>query len=596
MRQRLIYLVKTYLLTILLFVIAKIAFMLLNHDGHSFTVKDMVDVIWHGLTLDLSTSLYLLIIPFLVTIVSIWWESKLLIKILRFYYSIIAFALILAFVTDTSLYPFWGFKLDATCLQYLETPAEAKASVSGLYMAIRIIILMIGTVLIYRLYKSIPYETKLPSHKSAVLIGDLVLIPLFIIGIRGGLGESTTNIGQVYYSQDQFLNHSAVNPVFSFLYSLSHTMGNIDQYQFMDDNECNTLTNTVYTTESLLTDTLLTTSRPNVVVILLESCGEQFRNVMPYLQKLKREGIWFSNCFANSWRTDRGTIATLSGYPSFPSLSVMKMPQKSRTLPSIARSLQKEGYKTSYLYGGDINFTNMRGYLISTGWEQLRWKDDYSKEEQGTAQWGIRDDITFGTLLHMIKETPTPYLIGYSTLSSHEPWDVPTKKHADEVQNAFAYLDDCLENFIESLRQTPEWDHLLVIMVADHGVNHHDIDQSKPLLKNHIPMLWVGGAVREPRIIEHICNQTDLAATLLGQMQLSHDDFAFSRDITSSTYHYPTAVNNYNNAQLLIDSTGYILYDFDARQFSIKQSSDADRLQRLNQAILQRTTNDLKVR
>ena len=186
MRQRLIYLVKTYLLTILLFVIAKIAFMLLNHDGHSFTVKDMVDVIWHGLTLDLSTSLYLLIIPFLVTIVSIWRESKLLIKILRFYYSIIAFALILAFVTDTSLYPFWGFKLDATCLQYLETPAEAKASVSGLYMAIRIIILMIGTVLIYRLYKSIPYETKLPNHKSAVLIGDLVLIPLFIIGIRGG--------------------------------------------------------------------------------------------------------------------------------------------------------------------------------------------------------------------------------------------------------------------------------------------------------------------------------------------------------------------------------------------------------------------------
>ena len=173
---------------------------------------------------------------------------------------------------------------------------------------------------------------------------------------------------------------------------------------------------------------------------------------------------------------------------------------------------------------------------------------------------------------------------------------MPTKKHTDEVQNAFAYLDDCLENFIESLRQTPAWDHLLVIMVADHGVNHHDIDQSKPLLKNHIPMLWVGGAVREPRIIGHICNQTDLAATLLGQMQLSHDDFAFSRDIMSSTYHYPTAVNNYNNAQLLIDSTGYILYDFDARQFSIRQSSDADRLQRLNQAILQRTTNDLKVR
>lgn len=70
MRQRLLYLCKFFLITVMLFIMAKIAFMLLDHEGHTFTVSDMFDVIWHGLTLDLSTALYILIVPFLVTLVS----------------------------------------------------------------------------------------------------------------------------------------------------------------------------------------------------------------------------------------------------------------------------------------------------------------------------------------------------------------------------------------------------------------------------------------------------------------------------------------------------------------------------------------------
>ena len=594
MKNRLWYLVKTYLLTILLFVVAKVAFMLLNHEGHSLTATDMMEVIWNGLSLDLSTALYFIIVPFLLTVISLWvtvpkW-------VYHTYYALIAVAFALAFVADTSLYPFWGFKLDASCLSYLETPTEAMASVTTGYLVWRVILVTLLALLIYFLYSRLRLPKPASQHRFVLSLLALLCIPLLVIGIRGGFGESTTNIGQVYYSQNQFLNHSAVNPVFSFLYSLSHTMGDVDQYQFMDEDESTALTEHVYTTESIQTDTLLNTDRPNVIIILLESAGEQFASAMPYLQRLKKEGICFANCYANSWRTDRGTLCTLSGYPSFPSLSVMKMPEKSRTLPSIASSLQQVGYETSYLYGGDINFTNMRSYLVSTGWEQLVSMDDFTALERRSAKWGVRDDITFERLSDMIQKAQAPFLIGYSTLSSHEPWDVPIKQHPDEKQNAFAYLDHCLRNFIEPLKKTAVWQDMLIIMLADHGINNGDIDQSKPLQKNHIPMLWVGGAVKEPRCVEALCNQSDLAATLLGQMQLSHETFTFSRDVLSKSYQYPTAVHNYNNAQLLIDSTGYILYDIDAKRLTINESADSVRLQRLNQAILQRTINDLKNR
>jgi len=595
-KNRLFYLAKTYLLTVLLFVMAKVAFMLFNHEGHPFTVADMTEVVWHGLSLDLSTALYFLIVPFLLTAASLWVNVPR--WVFRTYYAIIAVAFALAFVADTSLYPFWGFKLDASCLSYLETPTEAMASVSTGYLLVRLVMLMGIAALIFLAYSRLSHPAPPTPKKFLASVLFLLLIPLMVIGIRGGFGESTTNIGQVYYSQNQFLNHSAVNPVFSFLYSLSHTMGDVDQYQFMEDDESMALTEPVYTTESVQTDTLLNTNRPNVVIILLESAGEQFASAMPYLQRLKKEGIWFTNCYANSWRTDRGTLCTLSGYPSFPSLSVMKMPEKSRTLPSIASSLQQEGYKTSYLYGGDINFTNMRSYLVSTGWERLVSMDDFTALERRSAKWGVRDDITFERLNDMIQKSggDSRFLIGYSTLSSHEPWDVPIKQHPDEKLNAFAYLDHCLRNFIEPLKQTAAWQDILIIMLADHGINNRDIDQSKPLQKNHIPMLWVGGAVKEPRRIETLCNQSDLAATLLGQLQLQHDEFTFSRDVLSKSYRYPTAVHNYNNAQLLIDSTGHILYDFDARHLTISESADSSRLQRLNKAILQQTVNDLKNR
>lgn len=570
--------------------------MLCNGAGHDIHLVDFFAVVWHGLTLDASTALYFLIVPYLLSVISIWtslpkWFS-------RIYNAIVALAFSMAFVADTSLYPFWNFKLDAVCLTYLSTPTEAMASVSVGYIVWRFLVLITTAIIVFALYDKIERqpakEIRKGRLKKTILL--LLLIPVIVIGIRGGVRESTTNIGQVYYSENQFLNHSAVNPVFSFLYSLSHQLDDLSQYTFFEEEQCKQLVQDVYTTESVLTDTLLNTTHPNVVVILMESASELFADAMPHLQQLKDEGVYFENCYGNSWRTDRGTVCALSGYPSFPSFSVMKIPEKSRSLPSIARTLKANGYATSYLYGGDINFTNMRSYLISTGWDKIMSMDDYSREEQNTSQWGVQDEITFETLYEQITTSDgnaQKHLWGYSTLSSHEPWDVPTKVLDDEIKNAFHYLDACLYRFVEKLKKTPQWDNLLIVLVADHGINYQQVTPSTPLQKNHIPLLWLGGAVKEPRRVDKLCNQSDLPATLLGQLQLAHADYPFSRDVLSATYSHPTAVHNFNNAQWLYDETGEILYDFDAGRAIISNGSDVEHLLNVNKAILQTTSQDL---
>ena len=598
MRQRLIYLIKVYMLTVAIFIAAKLVFMLVNYEGHAFGIGDVVAVIIHGLSLDLSTSLYFLILPFLITLVSLWCDDRRLHTILRIYYGIIAIMMTFAFVADTSLYPFWGFKLDASCLQYLEAPAEVRASVSGFYMTIRLLLLILGSYALYRLYKAIPFWAKNPSRRRAATATNILFIPLIVIGIRGGLDESTTNIGQVYFSQDQFLNHSAVNPIFSFLSSFEKTASNIVDYDFFSQDECDTLMRDLYPTTSVNTDTLLTTSRPDIVIVLMESAGDIFEKAMPRLRRLKKEGIDFAACYGNTWRTDRGTVCTYSGYPSFPTSSVMKMPQKTNYLPGIAATLREAGYQTYYLYGGDINFTNMRSFLVTTGWEQLKWKADYTNEEQNSAKWGVRDDITFNTLYEQIAAIDTSathqrHLFGFSTLSSHEPWDVPLKRLDQEIPNAFYYLDTCIGHFIDRLKRLPQWDNLLIIFLPDHSIDYGHFTEAVQE-RNKIPMVWAGGAVKAPRKITQLCNQTDLAATLLAQLQLPHAQFRWSRDVLSASYRYPFAVHNYNNGFSLTDSTGFIAYDLESSRLVTNESSQATRLERMGKAILQATTADLK--
>ena len=605
MKQRIWYILKTYLLTVAIFAIAKVVFMLSYHHAHSFAFTDICQVIWHGLSLDLSTALYFLIVPWLLTVASLWLPIKA--YIFKGYYILMALAFSLAFVADTSLYAFWGFKLDASCLDYLSTPTEAMASVTTLYLLVRILLILLTFFLVFMAYSRL---CGTPAARTALTGNEndshgsrgrlsleacvyALMIPFIIISIRGGIGESTTNIGQVYYSQQQFLNHAAVNPVFSFLASFEKTASYIPDYHFDDDEKCQQLIHELFPTESINSDTLLNTTRPDIVIVLLESAGELFAPFMPHLQSLKQQGISFDSCYANSWRTDRGTVCTWSGFPSFPTSSVMKMPSKSRQLPSIARSLQDEGYHTTYLYGGDINFTNMRSYLLSTGFERLHWQKDYTLEEQKSAQWGVRDDITCNTLYDMITHKKSPFLIGYSTLSTHDPWDVPVKVRDNEIENAFSYLDQCINTLVERLKKTPQWKNLLLILLPDHSMDFNGISEHDAR-RNHIPMVWIGGAVKAPKAVSVICNQTDLPATLLGQLQLSHRQFRYSRDVLSKNYTQPFAVHTFNNGISVIDPSGFALYDLNTQKAAVEHSPVSQQLIYRGQMVLQAATEAIK--
>lgn len=599
MKQRILFLLRFYALSIVLFIVAKVVFMMANYASHPFGISDVYDVLRHGLTLDLSTALYFLVVPYILTIVSIWYTGNVLRWVYYLWSIITGAAFALAFAADTALYPHWGFKLDASCLQYLASPAEAAASVPTIQLVLGLMGLIVLIALMGWAYCKQYKPLKKLRKRWSYGIFAIVALPLIFIGIRGGVDESTTNIGQAYYSQTSFLNHSAVNPVFSFLSSFETTVRTDVRYHFFEQAECDSLLLGCYDTLSVEPDTLLRTQRPNIVLVMLESASCQFTKaggrdyIMPKFNSLCDKGIYFSQSYANSFRTDRATVSIWGGYPSFPTMSLQKDLSKNQHLPGIARTLVDAGYDTRYFYGGDINFTKKKSYLVNAGFDRFTWKKDFSISAQRSAKWGVCDSIVFDRILQEIsawnKNDKTPHLIGYNTLSSHQPWDVPIHVLEDPVENAFHYLDKCIGEFIERLQQMPQWDNTLVIFIPDHGIGYYGMEETSAI-RMQVPILWIGGAVRQPRDISVLCNQSDMAATLFGQMGIPHGHFRWSRDVLSKSYTRPFAYHTFNNGFSIVDSTGLFVYDLTANQPLLE---DNERLLRLGKALLQATSDDL---
>lgn len=257
------------------------------------------------------------------------------------------------------------------------------------------------------------------------------------------------------------------------------------------------------------------------------------------LDSLAQEGVLFTNFYANSFRTDRGLVAILSGYPAQPTTSIMKYPRKTQSIPAIAGSLKNTGYRTKYYYGGDADFTNMRSYLMSSGFEDIVADRDFPVSER-LSKWGVHDHLVFRRLLDDLKAEAadstlagreTPHFRVLQTSSSHEPFEVPYSRLANERLNAFAYTDSCIGDFVKQFRRLPQWKNTAVVLVPDHLGAYPERIGNLETGRYRIPLLIVGGAVRGPERIGVYGSQQDIAATLLAQLSIPHGEFTFSKDM-----------------------------------------------------------------
>jgi phosphoglycerol transferase MdoB-like AlkP superfamily enzyme len=540
--------IRYFLFWVLFFIGGKCIFLLYHSSkAENLGLAEMLQVFLYGLRLDASFAAYLSVLPFLFflirSLVPRLDGSRWLLAYTLFF---VLFQALLA-VADLELYQAWGFRLDATPLQYLSTPREMLASAGtaplGLLTALFLLLGLGGGYHFYRRFRQLP---RINYRSLAYSFWCFFLLIVLILPIRGGWQQIPLNQSDVYFSDRAFANHAAVNVSWNLMYSISKK--NYDQhnpYAYLPDSVAQSLVQGLYQQQGKSKPaSMLAQPRPNVLFIILESYTGKLVGSLggepgatPNLDRIAREGILFDSIYASGDRSEKGLVALLSAYPVQTTTSIIKTPRKTEHLPHINKVLKNLGYATSFYYGGELAFANIKSYLLNAGYARLLGKFDFD-DESYNAKWGVHDHILFDRVLKDLNQEKEPFFSTVFTLSSHEPYDIPIPAkfkgpdEATQFKNSVYYTDYALGKFWDAARKEPWWDNTLVVLAADHGHRLPGNEANDAPGKFHIPFILAGGALKQQAtVISQIGSQTDIVPTVLHLMNLPTADFHWGKNL-----------------------------------------------------------------
>ncbi|GAL83314.1 sulfatase [Sporocytophaga myxococcoides] len=607
MKARIEYIFRYLFFWVAFFLIAKVLFLIYHFKTYSeFGLINSLKVLFYGLRLDLSITAYFSILPFLLIAVSSFFKNFNLFKrIIKIYTLVLATIVAFLHIIDLELFSIWGYRLDATPLKYINTPGEMLASAGAspvtLLLGLLALLIIFSFFLFYFLFKNI--ETTRRSIGTVFLV--LPLTASLIILIRGGLQLAPINQSAVYFSTNSFLNQAAVNVPWNLTHSLlEKTYSTKNPFVFLSKEDSEDIVNSLYSKETIPSVRILKEGKKNIILIIWESFTAKALNdvegkqITPRFKELIKEGVYFDNIYASGDRSEKGIIALLSGYPAQPTTSIITFPGKTTKLSTLPLQFKKDKYFTSFYYGGEMEFANIKSYLCHCGFDKLTGIEAFDKKDQNS-KWGAHDEVVLKRMLEDTKSFKEPFFNTLFTLSSHEPFEIPAEpllspdSRERMFLNSLHYTDASIGAFIDEAKKQPWWDNTVIIITADHGhvMPGNGIATHQPQ-EFKIPMLWLGGALtKKDTVITQLGSQTDLASTLLTQFDKTSDGFRFSRDLFVPSKN-PFAYYAFNNGFGLMNDSCKVVYDNVSNQPVFKEGTDDTQFIKKGRAYLQVSFQD----
>ncbi len=532
------------------FIMAKIIFLLYNVGAtQNLTVSEITGIFFHGIKMDLSMTGYLMVIPGLFFSVSFFIKPRYLLSVFNLYTYLILSVITFLSVLDLGLYPHWGTRVGISAFNYINDPEEMIANVTWWQMLMAVVFFSLNAGVFIWLYnrflKKAIFEAA--GQKWFFMPVLLFLTAFLFLPIRGGLGTAPINFSSVSFSPKLYVNQASYNYLWHFL----KTLDNKRHYK----NPCKYFTkedalerfygieNQRTQQDSLILD-IDVQNPPNVLLVILESFSNKLISsfggkygVCPNIDSISKSAIKFTSFYASGNRSDRGLSAIIGGYPSLLTQSIANFPDKSDKLTMISDYFNRNGYTTSFYYGGDIDFYNLKSFVLQGDFKNITGRKEFPAEIRNLSSWGAPDEYLFNRALSEIN-TANPFFTVIYTLSSHPPYDVPFSKikgtdNESKYLNSVAYTDSCLGAFINDFRKTPAWENTLVIITADHGALFPGPTEINEPATYRIPMIWTGGVVKNPANISIIGGQPDLIPTLVSQFGWKTDPALFGHNLFS---------------------------------------------------------------
>ncbi len=551
--------VKQFVFWMLLFAMSRLVFYIYYWSVLSTDKIDNVDVFysfWYAIPLDISTAGYLLVIPLLILFIQSFWTPKWLNSVNLIYTIVVIIAYFLITTAELGIYDEWKTKLHYKALNYISHPEEIyNSSDTAIFFSLLLILVAKITIGIWVYVRFISEKIDKPTG-SFLFIGAYIIITsiLLFLGIRGGISEIPITQSKSYFSKHNFINLGSVNTAYSFLISTleNYKFKDINPFSFYNLDEAK---NRVYKLHKVETDTtvsILKTNRPNIVVLILESWSADLiqslggkEGITPEFNKLEKNGVLFTNFYASGNRSEQAMTSIFAGFPSTPIRAISHNLDKIIGLPSLTKILEKEGYSSSYYFGGELMYGGINSFISVNGFDIIKEGKDIDKKLT-RGKLGVHDEFLLNEQIKDLNNTEEPFFSALFTLSTHSPYDQPmedvinwaeTKSQNGYLNSAF-YTDKSLGEYFKKAQSQSWYENTLFIIVADHS---HDTYNHWPVYKKeyrHIPLLLLGDVIKDEFRgfkIDRISSQTDIAGTLLPQMELSSSGFFWSRNLLNPT-------------------------------------------------------------
>jgi phosphoglycerol transferase MdoB-like AlkP superfamily enzyme len=387
-----------------------------------------------------------------------------------------------------------------------------------------------------------------------------VIAVITLAMVRSSLDHRPANPSIAAFSQDSMVNQLPLNSPYSLIYAIYERYREAERasvrYGAMDEAE---VLNIILAEAGIATTDQLDATAPtlhhqeatrareqplNLVIVLEESIGADYvgslggKDLTPELDKLAAQGIWFERMYATGLRSVRGIEAVITGFTPRAQRSVVKLAETQRNFFTIASLLERHGYQTSFMYGGESYFDNMRRFFLGNGFQTIIDEDDF-EQPAFTGSWGVSDEDLFERAHDVFSNAgKKPFFSLVFTTSNHPPFEIPEGRVSESSyglrETAIKYADFALGRFFDMARNSNYWENTVFLVVADHSVSVIG-GTLVPIERFRIPGVILGGTI-EPRRIDGITSQIDLLPTLLSLIGLSSDHPGIGRDLTLPEY------------------------------------------------------------
>jgi phosphoglycerol transferase MdoB-like AlkP superfamily enzyme len=443
--------------------------------------------------------------------------------------------------------------------EYIAYPKEVVSTLKAAYLGELAVafVLVAVTILLSRRLLGAALRRVQPVPVVIALLATPALALACVALARSTLDHRAVNPSTVALSTDPMVNDLALNSAYTLLYALveeqaeppggfrysempkAEVVGEVrsamalDPESYVDDD----LPSLHWQTATRLPE------RPkNLVIVLEESLGAEFVGSLgglpltPRLDALADQGWWFESMYATGTRSVRGIEAVITGFTPTPSRSVVKLGGSQRNFFTIAQLLKSRGYDTSFIYGGESQFDNMRRFFMNNGFDTVVDENDYD-DAVFLGSWGASDEDLFRHAhTEFSKPRKRPFFSLVFTTTNHTPYEFPDGRielydaEKNTVNNAVKYADYALGQFIDTARNSSYWNDTVFLIVADHNSRVYGADLV-PVERFHIPALILGADI-EPARFTPVASQIDLPPTLLSLIGISSAHPMIGHDLT----------------------------------------------------------------